>query len=48
LYVPEFANIYTGEEKLEDLKVGDWLSYISVVINSNQAEVRVIRVGKKP
>lgn len=43
LHVWEKADIYTENGKLEDLEEGDWLDYISVMVNSDRAEARVIR-----
>lgn len=51
LDVPEFAKVYIGgilqseETEFEKLEIGDWLCHISVVINADRAEARVIRIG---
>ncbi len=44
LYVWERADIYTENGKFEDLKEGDWLAHIAVVVNAERAEARVIRL----
>jgi len=36
---------YHEEAKFEDIKVGDWLPHISVVINADQAQARTIDIA---